>query len=250
MPFIIETVLTDTIQASLARPVLYAIGDVHGEAARLQLLHDIIVERHGLLYPDRPARLIHLGDYVDRGADSAGVIDILISAQNEMGANCICLRGNHEAMMLDGLTSHLDSTLQNWLRNGGEETMTSYHNRQQDRVPKAHISWLSSLPNIHVEAQDKLIFVHAGINPNEYPNEREDVYLWTRARRFFEVAKWDNPELEGWTVVHGHTPTDDFYPEDQSAGGRRINIDTGAVFGGRLTAAVLDPGETVRFLYA
>ena len=242
--------MTDPTPLSDHRPVLYAIGDVHGEAKRLQNLHAIIAERHELLYPQRRKRLIHLGDYVDRGADSAGVIDVLLKAQDEMGDNCICLRGNHEAMMLDGLSDATETAYKNWLVNGGAETMESYQNRHQHRVPKAHISWLNRLPDIHLEAREKMIFVHAGINPADYPNERDGVYLWTRARRFLDVETWSNPSLDGWTVVHGHTPTDDFYPDDRRARSRRINIDTGAVFGGRLTAAVFEPGKAVRYLYA
>lgn len=241
--------MTNTPPPSPKNPVFYAIGDVHGEAKRLKQMHALIMERHDLLFQSRAMRLIHLGDYVDRGEDSAGVIDILIEMQNQIGAACVCLRGNHEEMMLNGL-SQTASSYRNWLVNGGEETMASYQNRGDETVPDNHISWLSGLPNIHVDDAAKLIFVHAGINPAEYPNEREDIYLWTRARRFFDVETWDNHLLDGWTVIHGHTPTDDFYPEDQQAAARRINIDTGAVFGGRLTAAIIDPGEKVSFIYA
>jgi serine/threonine protein phosphatase 1 len=86
--------------------------------------------------------------------------------------------------------------------------------------------------------------------PEEYPDESEEVRLWTRARSFFDVPSWKDTALDGWTVIHGHTPTHNGYPEDEVGAGRRINIDTGAVFGGRLTCAILAPGEDVRYLYA
>ena len=242
--------MTETIPPAIDMPILYAIGDVHGEAERLLRLHQLIEERHEWSYPGRPRRVIHLGDYVDRGEDSARVIDILIGAQSQAGDDWICLRGNHEAMMFEGLTHATATAYQNWLTNGGQQTIESYEKRPDPAVPQSHIDWLSTLPSIHVEKDAKLIFVHAGIHPIDYPNDREDIYLWTRSRRFFEVEKWDNAALVGWTVIHGHTPTDDFYPEHVEAAASRINLDTGAVFGGRLTAGIFAPGEKVRFIYA
>lgn len=231
-------------------PVLYAIGDVHGEASRLRRLHKLIEERHGRLYVGRPKRLIHLGDYVDRGSDSAGVIETLMSTQERLGNDCICLQGNHEAMMLGGLETSGSTDYENWLMNGGKDTVASYRRVDAFPIPKSHIAWLKGLPKIHIEADRRLIFVHAGINPLAFPDDREEVYLWTRSRRFFDVATWENAKLDGWTVVHGHTPTDDFYPDQVHAHASRINIDTGAVFGGRLTAAVFDDEAPVSFIYA
>lgn len=230
--------------------VFYAIGDVHGEASRLRRLHKLIEERHDILYAGRKMRLIHLGDYVDRGSDSAGAIETLMSAQGRLGDDCICLQGNHEAMMLGGLETAASPDYDNWLMNGGKDTVASYHRADAFPIPKSHITWLKTLPKIHIEADRRLIFVHAGINPVDFPDDREEVYLWTRSRRFFDTAKWENSSLNGWTVVHGHTPTDDFYPEQVHARASRINIDTGAVFGGRLTAAVFDGQAPVSFIYA
>lgn len=242
--------MTNTSQLSKDDPVIYAIGDIHGEAKRLKRLHSIIAEHHDFAHPERAKKLIHLGDYVDRGEDSVGVIETLMMLQKQMRQNCICLRGNHEAMMLDALEPSPSSSYDNWLVNGGKETIASYERREFFTIPGAHLKWISALPSIHVEKRAKIIFVHAGINPSDYPNEREDIYLWTRARRFFDVDTWSNPSLEGWTVIHGHTPTDDFFPEVAEAAAKRINLDTGAVYGGRLTAAVMAPEEKIRFLYA
>ena len=229
--------------------VIYAIGDVHGEAGRLRQLHEFIFERHALRQPEKSMLIVHLGDYVDRGDDSAGVIDAIMQLEAREDVSCVSLRGNHEEMMLDGVRDAFPTAYDNWLINGGEQTMESYRVRGQNAVPDEHIAWLESCPPIHVESHRKMIFVHAGIRPDAYPNEPEATYLWTRSRRFFDVECWDNPSLDGWTIVHGHTPTDDFYPEERRASARRINIDTGAVFGGRLTAAIFEAGEAVRYMY-
>ncbi len=240
------------LTSSESKPaVIYAIGDVHGEAARLRRLHKLIADRHDLLYAGRDKRLVHLGDYVDRGSDSAGVIETLLNARDRMGADCICLQGNHEAMMLNGLEAATPSDYDNWLMNGGEDTVASYRRSGIYPIPERHVKWLKALPKIHVESDHNLIFVHAGINPVEFPDERDEVYLWTRSQRFFDVASWRNSKLDGWTVVHGHTPTGDFYPDQvQARDSSRINIDTGAVFGGRLTAAIFDGEGPVSFIYA
>lgn len=230
--------------------VIFAIGDVHGEAERLRQMHDIIRERHQILYSDFTLKIVHLGDYVDRGADSAGVVDALIELEKAPDLTSISLRGNHEAMMLDGLTQMFPTAQEHWLRHGGKETLASYHRRGLEDVPESHIRWLSDCPLIHIEEEARLIFVHAGIKPDTYPEETPDVYLWTRSPRFFDAASWSNPALDGWTVIHGHTPTEDFFPDQSEGCGRRINIDTGAVFGGRLTAAIFAPGDDVRFIYA
>ena len=230
--------------------VIYAIGDVHGEASRLRQLHGHIFERHAFAYPEKSILIVHLGDYVDRGSDSAGVIDTIMQLEGRDDVSCISLRGNHEEMMLDGLAGSFPTAYENWLLNGGEATIRSYKMRGDASVPDDHIAWLESCPFIHVESAEKLIFVHAGLRPDEYPNESPKTYLWTRSRRFFDIESWSNPRLEGWTIVHGHTPTDDFYPEKCAALATRINIDTGAVFGGRLTAAIFEPKATVRYIYA
>lgn len=230
--------------------VIYAIGDVHGEAVRLSQLHALIFERHDLMYRGRALQIVHLGDYVDRGEDSAGVIEALMTLERRRGVVCINLRGNHEAMMLSGLTDATPGSRATWLENGGEKTLASYRSRGEDEVPEQHLKWLGNLPLIHVEAARKIVFVHAGIDPERYPDEPEQIYMWTRSSRFFEVQEWNNSALDGWTVVHGHTPTADSFPDDQAGTARRINIDTGAVFGGRLTAAIFAPGEAVRFMYA
>lgn len=227
--------------------LICAVGDVHGEAARLASLHDAIFAYRQAFHAEARLTLVHLGDYVDRGADSYGVIDGLMALEQREDLTSICLKGNHEQMMLDALGPG-DGGM--WMRNGGSDTMASYHRRGLDAVPKPHLRWLKSLPIHHIVEDRRLVFVHAGIAPDRWPDLDDQVGLWTRSARFRDTAGWDNPALDGWTVIYGHTPTSDFCEEMDGDPPRRINIDTGAVFGGKLTAVVLAPGQAPVFLHA
>ncbi len=234
--------------------IYYAVGDVHGEADRLAALHAAIFADHDALGGGRAMTLVHLGDYVDRGENSRGVIEQLIALEarhaGDDKVSIVNLRGNHEQMMLDALREGpgSDESL-HWLVNGGDRAVESYAAAGEEaEVDAAHRAWLEALPHISTAENGRLIFVHAGIEPRDYPDDRPDVHLWTRSPRFFRSEAWSNPALEGCRVVHGHTPTEDDAP-DISADGRRINVDTGAVYGGPLTAAVLEgPERPVRFL--
>ena len=230
------------------QPIFYAIGDIHGEAERLKRLHRYIFERHSVEHSGLPLTIIHLGDYVDRGPESYNVLDYLLNWEPPDGVTAINLKGNHEQMMLAAADNAEDK--QFWLSNGGADTVKSYKAAGYEDVPDTHLNWLRDLPHLHVDNQAKLIFVHAGIDVSIWPEQREDVHLWTRSPRFFAAEQWVNPALEGWCVIHGHTPTDDFFPERSGTPERRINVDTGACFGGRLTAAKVAPGQSPRFIYA
>lgn len=229
--------------------VYYAIGDVHGEDDKLGLMHDFIREdaqRLGVA-----PHFVHLGDLIDRGPDSRGVVGRVMRLHAEEGARVITIRGNHEEMMLDAVKAGpwMD---EDWGWNGGQQALMSYeringsHDDWRDAIDRDHVSWLRGLPTIYRDGS--LVFVHAGIDPAAFPECREEIHLWTRSAKFFDERRWpDRPELEDLLVVHGHTPTEDFEPE---RGVRRINVDTGACFGGPLTAVVLAPNEKPRFLYA
>lgn len=243
--------MTQANHSSANGTVIYAIGDVHGEAERLRRLHDIIRERHGLLYSGRALKIIHLGDYVDRGPDSAGVIEAVRALEDDPQVACISLRGNHEEMMLDALDEVRVSARADWVSNGGDKTLASYETCDDAGLLERHREWLRDLPSVYEDAARRMIFVHAGIHPLQYPKEPDATYRWTRSPRFFDVDAWrENEALAGWTVVHGHTPTKNFFPEMVEGYAQRVNIDTGAVYGGRLTAAVFAQGEDVKFLYA
>jgi serine/threonine protein phosphatase 1 len=222
---------------------LYAIGDVHGCAALLADVH----ERIAADLRERPAgyRIIHLGDYADRGPDSAGTIGRLAQMTAE-DDRVICLRGNHDQLLMDFLTDPLRAA-DLFLSNGGDATLASYGvpvgaydpeelSAELNRLlPPADRAFLFALP-LSAGFGD-YFFVHGGIRPG-VPLEAQvpaDL-LWIRQE--FLLDRRDH----GVVVVHGHTPAEE--PEVKP---NRINIDTGAVFGGPLTCLVLEEAEH-RFL--
>ncbi len=227
--------------------VYYAIGDIHGEAEKLAILHGRIERRHARDYPGRKYVLVHLGDYIDRGPESYDVVERIMNMESNDTRTIINLKGNHEQIMLANYTKDDFKSHHFWMDNGGRQTLDSYRRAGFDAPPKRHLEWMKTLETYHWDKAAKLIFVHAGIDPAHFPNDGEDRHLWTRAATFFETETWDNPILKDVTVIHGHTPTDDKKPEIDG-GFRRINIDTGACYGGALTAVILAAGEVPKFL--
>jgi serine/threonine protein phosphatase 1 len=198
----------------------YAIGDVHGCLHKLAPL----MAHCAAHAADEAFRLVFLGDYIDRGPDSAGVIAHLITLKQAMPERVVCLRGNHEALLLDALTSG-DLTL--WLLNGGERTLAAYGVMDPAELPAEHLDFIGALPFLH---DDGLRFyVHAGVDPlRPLADQREQDLLWIREP--FLSAPLDYGRL----IVHGHTPQPGGEPDLR---GWRLNLDTAAVFGGPLTAA-------------
>lgn len=227
-----------------------AIGDVHGQADQLRELHASIRLHHTQRFSDLRLTFVHLGDYVDRGPDACDVIDQLIAMERVTDFDVINLRGNHEIMMLEGIAGvgYGDDPLGYWKRWGGLETLDSYYQRGLDGPYDHHLEWMESLPNFYHDKARGLYFVHAGIEPNNFPNDDQNTLLWTRSNRFFDTENWDNPALKDVTIVHGHTPTEDSTP-DIAGNQQRINVDTGAVYGGPLTAVLLAPRKAAEFLY-
>jgi serine/threonine protein phosphatase 1 len=228
----------------MAGHTYFAIGDVHGEADKLGRLHDAILDR--IAFEGGAARIVHLGDYIDRGPNSRGVIERIMALEKRFAANpniqVISLRGNHEQMLLDALAEAEETPA--WLTQG-LETLDSYAGKfliqaegWRNLIPQSHRDWMARLPFIFRDPKRRLVFVHAGIEPDDFPNEEEAVYLWTRSQRFFDSGEWpEREELKDLMVVHGHTPT-----EEPELLPNRINIDTGACFGGYLTAVMLKEG--------
>lgn len=233
--------------------IYFAIGDIHGESAKLAALHDAILDR--IAFENAPARIIHLGDYVDRGPDSRGVIEQILKLERLFEGSdrieVISLMGNHEQMMLDAYDA---GDAGGWWSQGGAETVESYADDAEidsrnwrDLIPREHITWMRHLPLLHYEPDNGLAFVHAGIEPATFPLEDDNIYLWTRSDRFFDDQAWpERAELADLMVVHGHTPKS-YDPEILP---HRINVDTGACFGGPLTAVVLKAGEPPQFIRA
>ena len=225
---------------------IYAMGDIHGQLAMLRGAHALI-EADRRAVGDSGAPVIHIGDLIDRGPDSRGVIQFLIDGIAE-GQDWIVLKGNHDRFFSlfldDGATT--DGRLRrglSWLSSsmGGMETLASYGIRRKflesedtllDRaraaVPKAHIDFIKGLPLYH-ETETHL-FVHAGIVPDvPLDQQEEDNLIWIRDPFLYHLG--DHP----WLVVHGHTPID--APEHY---GNRVNLDTGAGYGERLMPVVIE----------
>ncbi len=124
--------------------------------------------------------------------------------------------------------------LYHWASNGGDQTIASYEqaNGKKDHWREAidieHVKWLHTLPTIHRDETRGLVFVHGGIDPKTFPECSDEIRMWTRSDKFFKSERWpDRAELKDILVVHGHTPTRDFEPDQQR---RRINVDTGRLF--------------------
>lgn len=236
----------------MAGPIYFAIGDVHGEAAKLRALHEAILDR--IAFEKSPACIVHLGDYVDRGPNSRGAVERVMALERMFEGNdrvrVVSLKGNHEQMMIDAYDSPDEE--RNWWSQGGAAAADSYVSGPgiagpdwRSLIPAAHMDWLRSLPSLHYDRERRLCFVHAGIDPATFPDCTDLIRLWTRADRFFDRSFWpDRKELKDLLVVHGHTPKS----SEPEVFPHRINIDTGACFGGPLTAVMLKDGEAPVFL--
>lgn len=238
----------------MAEPRLYVIGDVHGEDTRLENLHQSIFVHHDAA--GGPAVLVHVGDLIDRGPDSRGVVERVMHLQNNPPPllEVVCLRGNHEQMMLDALADSDTEAEGFWLRNGGAETISAYERANgrstdwRNCVDRAHQEWLEDLPHYWEDRAQGWVCVHAGIDPATWPRCDEEILMWTRSEKFFDPRRWPKRrELAGLFVIHGHTPTQDFAPDLR---GQRLNVDTGAVYGGPLTCAVLQANAAPTFIEA
>jgi serine/threonine protein phosphatase 1 len=226
---------------------VYAIGDIHGRLDLLDRLLGSIAEDAGRS-PGRRLVVVFLGDLIDRGPDSRAVVERVAAGPPESGplsgARYVCLRGNHEDILMEFLADF--SIGPRWFRNGGLEAVRSYvgevdsvlahdYPRLQRLLYKAmpahHLRFLSSIPARHEEGD--YLFVHAGVRPG-ITLDRQDPYDLMWIREPFLSAR----ETRTSMVVHGHTITE--RPEERS---NRIAIDTGAYRTGRLTALVLDGAE-------
>lgn len=223
----------------------YAVGDVHGRLDLLRRAVDAIAEHVG----DRPFRVVLLGDYVDRGPDSRGVIEFLIDLQRRWPV--VCLKGNHEELMIQAIADPGNRRLERWLEYGGEETLHSYGLSRDDDlasgVPQEHLRWMAGLPR--TTGDGHRIYVHAGLMPGTPAHRQKDeTCLWIRER--FLQGRASDFEAH---VVHGHTPVWDGKPDpaEPELLEHRTNIDTGAFATGVLTVAVFDadcPGGPVELL--
>ncbi|MFM6832268.1 MAG: metallophosphoesterase [Novosphingobium sp.] len=234
--------LPDAPEASVpAGQRVYAIGDIHGRLDLFDLLLDTIRDDSAARGP-ADTWLVLLGDLIDRGPDSYGVVERAMELAE--GGKLRVLAGNHEEMLLGSMTDK--ETLRHFLRHGGKETLFSYgltfedysasnleslHARVADLIPRNHVEFMRGMENL-IEFGDYL-FVHAGIRPG-VPLDQQMVpdLRWIR-REFL-----DHAEPHSHVVIHGHTITDDPVVRPN-----RIGIDTGAFASGRLTAVGLEGGD-------
>ena len=203
----------------------FAIGDVHGCLDKLERLV-AACEAHAA---ERPARYVFLGDYIDRGPDSRGVIEFLMRRQEAQPGTVVCLRGNHEEM---AIAAHQDArAVPLWLANSGASTLRNYP-RGDGRIAADHLAWLTALPYCHDDGLR--FFVHAGVDLSVPLDQQEgEVMVWMREPFLSDCDAVDM----GRFIVHGHTPLRSGRPELCK---RRLNLDTAAVLGGPLTAAAFD----------
>lgn len=191
---------------------LLAIGDIHG---CLDLLRQLLEE----VAPGGNDQVVFLGDYIDRGPDSRGVIDFLLEFRTSR-PQTVFLKGNHEAMLLDYLAGR---ERLRYLLNGGETTLYSYREKGRLKIPADHLQFLQSL-RLYYETEH-FIFVHAGLRPQVATDaQHENDQLWIRKKFLESDYSW------GKAVVFGHTPL----PKPR-LNGDRIGLDTGAVYGRTLT---------------
>ncbi|MDD9911444.1 MAG: metallophosphoesterase family protein [Alphaproteobacteria bacterium] len=226
----------------------YAVGDIHGRADLLTLLHKTITldaKEH-----DGEVKIVYLGDYIDRGPQSCEVLDILVGKSPIENAERIFLMGNHECDLIQFLEA--PKTQEDWLHKwGGASTLQSYSvpytpardtqamaNQLLEVMPEKHAEFLDSLA-LYFQAGN-FLFVHGGVRPNIPLEQQEEEDLLYIKKDFTDNPQHGLP----YKIIYGHTIHDSpVHTED------RIGVDTGAYLGGPLTAAVLE-GDTVRFLQA
>ena len=227
--------------------VIYAVGDIHGRAdlveALIEKIEDDIAEQ------PKEGRLVFLGDYIDRGLQSKQVIDFLLSERVQK-LRPIFIKGNHEDAFLNFLSNPQHGPI--WAKYGGRETLVSYgirpprsmsfnddwieaHKALQQSLPPSHERFLMSLQlSVRLGPYG---FVHAGVKPGvPFEDQNEEDLLWIRdeflrSKNGFDVM-----------VIHGHTPVDQATNSEF-----RVNVDTGAYYSGRLTAARIS-GQEISFI--
>ena len=231
----------------------YAIGDIHGQLAKLKQAHDLIAADRDQVGDDA-APVVHIGDLPDRGPDSKGVLAFLMAGIAD-GAPWVVLKGNHDRMfdwflLPEPRRDHRMRAEYEWPhpRIGGLETLASYgvdisagrsfddlHHDAVALVPDDHKAFLADLPTSY--QMGGLFFCHAGIRPGvALDQQTEDDLLWIR-QEFY-----DSDADHGALIIHGHTPLDVV-----THFGNRVNVDTGAGYGKDLSAIVIE-GRDVALL--
>jgi serine/threonine protein phosphatase 1 len=218
----------------------FVIGDVHGCARELERLYQMLPLKDD-------DRLVFLGDYIDRGPDSRGVVDFILRLERPY----IALKGNHEAEMNECLTADFPESLFEWLLLwGGDKTLMSYgvspykSGEEEDEIvarfnraiPPSHKDFYKNLQLLYED--ENCLCVHAGLHPTFPKNRDEKTLLWIRDE--FINSKVDF----GKRVVFGHTPQENGKPHVDPY---KIGIDTGCYASGILTAVMMQDGKEIEF---
>jgi serine/threonine protein phosphatase 1 len=214
---------------------IFAISDIHGCASTFQKLVKEVIQLQ------QSDNLYLIGDYIDRGNDSKGVVDFILQLQEE-GHHLFLLRGNHEQIMMDSVND--TETYDLWIQNGGDQTLQSFGIKSYKDLPLTYRLFFEK--TVRCLTYEKFVIVHAGLNfSNENIFEDEQAMLWVREMRI------DRQKLGDRVILHGHTPKPlDFILSQNKQDA--INIDGGCVYKasngyGHLVAYDLTEGK---FLYA
>jgi serine/threonine protein phosphatase 1 len=205
-------------------PRVIAIGDIHGCSTALTALLAAID-------PKPEDTIVPLGDYVDRGPDSKGVIDQIMALAER--CRLVPLLGNHEEMLLNSLDD--EDNLNFWLDCGGDATMASYGSgRLSDQIPIEHVRFIEEcLPYYEIDTH---FFVHANYEPDRALNEQDEYTMFWLSLRNVVPLEHDSGKI----AILGHTPQPDAEVLDM---GHLKCIDTGCVYGGWLTALDVTSGQ-------
>lgn len=227
--------------------MIYAIGDTHGKLALVKKLYDAIIADVDKIKDPTGSIIIFLGDYVDRGEDSKGVLDFCMSLTDTEDVKHIFLYGNHEDLMFESMYNGNHGHYSTWMNNGGLQTLKSFGfdappEGNYDEVLKPYLEWIKNLPFYYLK--DDYVFCHSGYFRNDFNislDVQKDMLIWGRPHPGMYHGN-------GKVVVHGHTITRDGepymdlnpvnYPEVS-----RINIDVGSFYYNKLCAARLPHGK-------
>jgi serine/threonine protein phosphatase 1 len=220
----------------MAEDLIFAVGDIHGRLDLAQAAVEAIVARAGA----QCFRAIFLGDYIDRGPASRGVVDVLMYLTRD--PRFVCLKGNHEAMMAQALMVGDSDDFARWMDAGGDATVASYGAHDfasaAAQVPASHLRWMAGLPL--TSGDGFRIYVHAGLLPaTPFERQTEETCLWVRERFLRAPAHQFDSH-----IVHGHTPLwagkpDPGEPERLA---HRTNLDLAAYMTDRLGVGVFNGG--------
>ena len=215
------------------------IGDIHG------CLEEVLTLLEEAKFDRNRDMVIQLGDMIDRGPDPCGVLEFFKAMKEKIGDRCVLLRGNHEEILLEAVKDR--ELMDLWSFNGGMKTVRSMITRGMR--PADWVSWLETETVLWYQ-DEEILCAHAGVESEHGPDNSPDVLLWDRNRLL-------ENRYTGRLAIVGHTPLSAAAYMDGSGGEARalpentvlslpetgmICLDTGCVFGGRLTAMILSEG--------